>query len=92
MFGLFPIYGSSPLRDHPCVCEELHLKEKTWSNETIFYWKHKTQGKTLSFTKCLQDDMGLSLFDLFWDFVLFWVILDLVEFWANPDSKLKIIS
>ena len=28
----------------------------------------------------LQNAMGQSLFQSFWDFVLFWVVLDLVEF------------
>ena len=90
MFGFFPTYGSSLLSDHPCLGKESYLKEKTWANETIFYWKHKTRGKTMSFTKRLRDATGLSLFNVFWDFVLFWAVLDLVEFWANPESELRI--
>ena len=38
MFGLFPTYGSSPLNDHPYLGKMLYLKDKTWTNKTIFYW------------------------------------------------------
>ena len=69
LFGLFPIYGSSLLSDHPRLYKRLHLKEKTQSNETIFYWKHKTGGKTLTCYRMLVGCYGAKFFLLFLNFV-----------------------
>ena len=36
--------------------------------------------------------MEAKSFCFLWGFVLIWVALDLVEFWANSESGLRIIS
>ena len=64
------------------------FEEKNWSNETIFYWKHKTQCKTCTYDKVCGGCFGTK-FCLLFGFVLFWANLDMVEFWLKSESVLK---
>ena len=51
------------LSDHSC--SKVVFKEQIWLNETIFYWKHKTRGKTWTNYKACTECCGAKFFLLF---------------------------
>ena len=46
-------------------CSKVVFKEQIWLNETIFYWKHKTRGKTWTNYKACTECCGAKFFLLF---------------------------
>ena len=43
-------------------CSKVVFKEQIWLNETIFYWKHKTRGKTWTNYKACTECCGAKFF------------------------------